>query len=64
MVEHQTLEREVRGWKPTSTMLCPEQDTLLPKTTGNTQEAVAPSRYNLKIVDWYVKLTKQYVIPI
>ena len=27
----------------------------LPKSTGNTQEAVAPSRHDWKIVDWDVK---------
>ena len=32
-----------------------EQDTLLPKSTGNTQEMVAPSRHYRKIVDWDVK---------
>ena len=28
-----------------------EQDTLLPESTGNTQEAVAPSRHDFKVVD-------------
>ena len=29
-----------------------EQDTLLPESTGNTQDAVASSRHDWKIVDW------------
>ena len=32
-----------------------EQDTLLPESTGNTQEAVVPSRHDWKVVDWDVK---------
>ena len=32
-----------------------EQDTLLPESTGNTQEASAPSRHDCKIVYWDVK---------
>ena len=32
-----------------------EQDTLLPESTGNTQEAVALSRHDWIIVDWDVK---------
>ena len=38
MVERRTPEREVESSKPTSA------DTLLLESTGNTQEAVAPSR--------------------
>ena len=33
-----------------------DQDTLLPVYTGNTQEAVAPSRHDGKFVDWDAKL--------
>ena len=33
-----------------------EQDTFTSqKSTGNTQEAVAPSRHDWKIVDWDIK---------
>ena len=53
MVERRTPEREVRNRPPPCCVL--EQDTLLPKSTGNTQEAVAPSRHDRKIVDWDVK---------
>ena len=36
-----------RGSKHTSAVLCPSaSDTLLPESTGNTQEAVAPSRHD------------------
>ena len=45
MVERQTPEQEIRGSKPTSCCVL-EQDTLLPESTGNTQEAVAPSRHD------------------
>ena len=31
-----------------------EQDTLVPESTSNTQEAVAPSRHDRKSVDWDV----------
>ena len=34
VVECRTPEREVRGSKPTAAMLCVEQDTLLPESTG------------------------------
>ena len=46
IVERQTPEREVGGLKPTSLCCVFEQDTLLPESTGNTQEAVAPSRHD------------------
>ena len=36
--------REVRNLPPPCCVL--EQDTLLPESTGNTQEAVAPSRHD------------------
>ena len=34
---------------------------LPPKSTGNTKEAVAPSRHDLKIVDWDVKLKQNQI---
>ena len=37
------------------TIFLPKKSHYLPKSTGNTQEAVAPPRYDLKIVDWDVK---------
>ena len=46
MVERQTLEREVGGSKPTSPCCVLEQDTLLPESTGNTQEAVFRSQHD------------------
>ena len=46
MVERRTLERNigVRNLPPPCCVL--EQDTLLPENTGNTKEAVAPSRHD------------------
>ena len=46
MVERRTPEREfeVRNLPPLCSVR--EQDTLLPESTGNTQEAVASSRYD------------------
>ena len=46
MVERQTPEREdgVRNLPPSYCVL--KQDTLLPESTGNTQEAVAPSLHD------------------
>ena len=57
MVEHQTPEREVGGSILTQVAICIlEQDTFTSqKSTGNTQEAVAPSRHDSKIVNWDVK---------
>ena len=46
-VERWTPEREDEGSKPTS--------TLLPESTGNTQEAVVPSRHDRAIADRDVK---------
>ena len=46
MEERRTPEREVGGLKPTPPCCALEQDTLLPESTGNTQEAVAPSRHD------------------
>ena len=41
-----------------------EQDTLIPESTGNTQEAVAPSRHDRKIVDWDVKPQHKQTIDV
>ena len=46
MVERRAPEREVGGSKPTSSCCVLEQDTLLPESTGNNQETVAPSRHD------------------
>ena len=48
VVERRTPEREVGGSKPTSAVLYPLKSKPLysPKSTGNTQEAVAPSRHD------------------
>ena len=46
MVERRTPELEVRGSKFTSPCCVLEQDTLFPEITGNTQEALAPSRHD------------------
>ena len=56
VVECQTPEREVRGSKPTAAVLCPWARHFTPwKYWLLTQEAMAPSRYDWKIVDWDVK---------
>ena len=48
--------REVGGSKPTSAVLCPWARHFTPRKYWLiTQEAVAPSRHDWKIVDWYVK---------
>ena len=54
VVEHQILEQEVRGSKPTSGVLghwATEQDTVLSKSTGKTQEEVALFHHDRNIVD-------------
>ena len=56
VVECRTPEWEVRGSKPTAAMLCPWAWHFTPqKYCLITQEAVAPSRHDWKIVDWDVK---------
>ena len=56
VVECRTPERGVGGSKPTSAMLCPWARHFTPRKYWLiTQEAVAPSRHNWKIVDWNVK---------
>ena len=56
VVECRTPEREVRGSKPTTAVLCPWGRHFTPRKYWLlTQEAMAPSRYDWKIVDWDVK---------
>ena len=56
VVECRTPEREVRGSRPTATVLCPWARHFTPRKYWLiTQEAMAPSRYDWKIVDWDVK---------
>ena len=56
VVECRTPEREVRGSRPTAAVLCPWARHFTPrKYCLITQEAMAPSRYDWKIVDWDVK---------
>ena len=56
VVECRTPEREVGGSKPTSAVLCPWARHFTPRKSWLiTQEAVAPSRHDWKIVDWDVK---------
>ena len=56
MVECRTPEREVRGSRPTAAVLCPWARHFTPRKYWLiTQEAMAPSRHDWKIVDWDVK---------
>ena len=56
MVECRTPKREVGGSKPTAAVLCPWARHFTPRKYWLiTQEAVAPSRHDWKIVDWDVK---------
>ena len=56
VVECRTPEREVGGSKPTAAVLCPWARHFTPqKYWLITQEAVAPSRHEWKIVDWDIK---------
>ena len=56
VVECQTPEREVRGSRPTSAVLCPWARHFTPRKYWLiTQEAMAPSRHDWKIVDRDVK---------
>ena len=63
MVERRTPEPDV-GARPTSAVLCLEQDTLLPESTGNTREPVATSRYHWKVVEWDVKSQHEQTNPL
>ena len=69
VVECRTPELEVGGSKPTAAVLCPWARHFTPRKYWLiTQEAVAPSRHDWKIVDWDVKpqhkQTKPYKIPV
>ena len=56
MVECRTPEREVGDSIPTAAVLCPWARLFTPRKYWLiTQEAVAPSRHDWKIVDWDVK---------
>ena len=55
VVKCRTPKREVGGSNLLHLCCVLEHDTLLPESTGNTQESVAPSRHDLKIIDWDVK---------
>ena len=56
VVECRTPEREVRGSRPTAAVLCPWARHFTPRKYWLiTQEAMAPSRYDWKNVDWDVK---------
>ena len=56
MVECRTPEQEVGGSKPTAAVLCLWARHFTPRKYWlNTQEAVAPSQHDWKIVDWDVK---------
>ena len=56
VIECRTPEREVGGSKPTAAVLCPWARHFTPRKYWLiTQEAVAPSRHDWKIVDWDVK---------
>ena len=55
VVECRTPEREVRGSRPTAAVLCPWARHFTPRKYWLiTQEAMAPSRHDWKIVDWDV----------
>ena len=56
VVECRVPEREVGGSIPTAAVLCPWARHFTPRKYWLiTQEAVAPSRHDWKIVDWDVK---------
>ena len=56
VVECRTPEGEVRGSRPTAAVLCPWARHFTPRKYWLiTQEAMAPSRHDWKIVDWDVK---------
>ena len=56
VVECRTPEREVRGSRPTTAVLCPWARHFTPRKYWLiTQEAMAPSRHDWKIVDWDFK---------
>ena len=56
VVECRTPEREVRGSRPTAAVLRPWARHFTPRKYWLiTQEVMAPSRHDWKIVDWDVK---------
>ena len=56
VVECRTPEREVQGSRPTAAVCCPWARHFTPRKYWLiTQEAMAPSRHDWKIVDWDVK---------
>ena len=56
VVACRTPKRKVEGSKPTAAVLCPWARHFTPRKYWLiTQEAVAPSRHDWKIVDWDVK---------
>ena len=56
VMECRTPEREVRGSRPTAAVLCPWARHFTPRKYWLiTQEAMAPSQHDWKIVDWDVK---------
>ena len=68
VVECPTPEREVGGSIPTAAVLCPWARHFTPRKYWLiTQEALAPSQHDWKIVDWDVKpqhkQTNKYICP-
>ena len=64
VVECRTPEQEVRGSRPTAAVLCPWASHCTPRKYWLiTQEAMAPSRHDWKIVDWDVKPQHNQIIP-
>ena len=64
VVECRTPEREVRGSRPTSAVLCPWARHFTPRKYWLiTQEAMTPSRHDWKIVDWDVKPQHNQILP-
>ena len=57
MVESRTPEREVRYLTPPWCILA-QKHIYTPKSTGNTREAVAPSRLDLKLFTVTLSLNK------
>ena len=61
VVECRTPEREVQGSRPTAAVLCPWARHFTPRKYWLiTQEVMAPSRHDWKIVDWDVKPQHNY----
>ena len=65
VVECRTPEREFGSSKPTAAVLCPWARHFTPRKYWLiTQEAVAPSRHDWKIVDWDVKPQHKQTIKV